>query len=227
MNNLEKTLILFPEDPSTVFLEGILSYLNLKIEKSLFDIFKILPDRESYKKALNTIKDSEYNTIIFLGHGSSICLYGGTNNEYDDKAFIISKNFDVFNSKELILVACDSASFLKRNKKNSFKQAIGFGDLPSDWNDVLTAREQDIGAYKGFTEETIGQFRTCLVDIFKFSIADFLSSKSTLMEFFNLVLLRINKRIANYYTNDRLSNIPLSDTLLKMKSEATIIDGLK
>lgn len=226
MSNNSKTLILFPKDSTTNFLEEIVAYLFKTVHSSQFTFIRIEASGESHKYSLEQIQDSLYNTIIFLGHGTSVSLYGACKGEYRNEKFITPKNFGVFKGKKLVLIACDSSTLIKKAKPHVFEEAIGFGDLPTDWNDIQSARESNVNAYQGFTEKTLESFRKCLIEIIQYSLADFLNHKLSLSELFNLILLRLNKRITVYYMNNRIDNITLSDALLRMKQETIFINNL-
>lgn len=219
MSDAKKILIVFPEDPSTTFLEEVISYLFQSVHSSLFTFLKINADDKSHQLTIEQIQNPIYNTIVFIGHGTSVALYGAYTSEYKNEKFITIKNFPVFDGKELLLVSCYSSSLLNRVKLQKFSKGMGFGDLPTDWNDIQSAREHDVDAYKGFTESTIETFRKCLIEIIKYSLSDFLNNNLELKELQALIVLRINKRIAKYYTENRIGNIPLSDALFKMKQE--------
>lgn len=225
MNNNSKTLILFPKDSTTDFLEEVVVHLFQTVHSALFSLMRIEPSDESHQYSLEQIQNSVHDTILFLGHGTSDSLSGACEGKYRKEKFITTKDFGVFNGKRLILVSCDSCTLIRKGKAYGFKEAIGFGDLPTDWNDIHSAREADINAYKGFTEQTIESFRNCLVEIVKYSIPDFLNNNLTLSEFYNLIFLRINKRIARHYIANRKINLPLSDTLLRMKQETLYINN--
>jgi hypothetical protein len=225
MNNNSKILILFPKDSTTDFLEEVVSYLVQTVRSSLFSFIRIEPSDESHQYSLEQIQNPVHNTILFLGHGTSVSLYGTCEGNYRNEKFITTKNFGIFKEKKLILVACDSRTLIKKGKVHGFEEAIGFGDLPTDWNDVQSAREGDVNAYKGFTEETIKSFRNCLVEIIKYSVSDFLSNNLSLVELYNLIFLRINKRIAKYFIDNRIIKLLLSDALLRMKHETLFINN--
>lgn len=223
MAELKKNLILFPHDPSTLFLQEIVSYIYNNVHTSIFDFIKIEPNDNAHKSALEAIKKSNYETIIFFGHGTSVSLYGAFEEQYKNDKFITSSNSELFKGKKLIFVSCESSSFIKRIKKVEYIEAIGFGDLPTDWNDVQAARELDSNAYKGFSEDNIESFKKSLIEIIKFSLSEFLTDSKSMKELYHILQLRINKRIVKYYLEDKIKNKPLSDSLFNMKQELLFI----
>jgi hypothetical protein len=226
MNDRGKTLVLYPEDNSTVFLEQVIAHLFATVNTSLFEFFKIKPTEESHKLALREIEKAEHITIIFLGHGSSHALQGARNDEYKNEKFISNKDFLLFKGKRLLLVSCDSCVLIKKTRGYAFLEAIGFGDLPTDWNDIQSARELNASAYDGFTELTMQLFRKNLVEIVKYSLSDFLNGSFCLRELYDSILLRINKRIADNFINKLPDYAILNDCLLKMKYETLYVKNI-
>jgi len=227
MNNNGKALILFPKDSTTDFLEEIVAYLFQTVHSSLFDFIRIEPSDQSHKDAFEQIQNPIYNTVIFLGHGSSVSLAGARDGEYRKEKFISITNFKVFKSKKLVLVSCESSTLIKKGKIHGFEEAIGFGDLPTDWNDIQSAREIEMFAYRGFTEQTIHDFRNCLVEIIKYSLSNFFNNSLSLEDLYSLIFLRINKRITKYFIENREINLPLNSVLLQMKDETLFINNAR
>lgn len=223
MAELKKNLILLPHDPTTTFLEEIVSYIYQTVHVSLFDFVKIEPNDDAHKVAIDSIKKSNYETIIFFGHGTSVSLHGATDGQYKNDKFITSSNSEIFKGKKVIFVSCESSNLIKRIKKVGYTEAIGFGDLPTDWNDVQAARELDPKAYKGFSEGNIELFKKSLVEIIKFSLSEFLTNNKSMTELYHLLQLRINKRIVKFYLEKRIINQPLTDSLFNMKQELSFI----
>jgi hypothetical protein len=212
-------LIVFPEDPSTSFLDDIIKYLGKSVDSTMYDVVRVKPAEEFHEETLKEIQNPQYKAIAFFGHGTSVSLYGARSADYKNENFIATKQFNVFKEKELILVSCDSSILLKKNKNAGFSNSIGFGDLPTDWNDIQSAREVDANAYNGFTEENLTLFKACLVEIVKFSLTDYLRDKLTIKELFDLIILRTNKRIVSFFLENKSSHSTLSDCLLRMKHQ--------
>ena len=219
----KKILILFPKDATTDFLDEIVDYLSKNVNPALFAVVRVEGTDQSHKIALKQITDPVYGVVIFLGHGTSSALYGAVEAKYKNETFITSKNFQVFKKKSIILVSCESKSLLKKQKAVGIIEAIGFGDLPTDWKDISSARESDINAYKGLTPDLTSLFRIALVEILKYSLADFINRGLSITQLYELLLLRTNKRIVKYYLVDRIAMTPVSDTLLRMKQELTLM----
>lgn len=227
MNN-GPMLVIFPKDPTTDFLQDIVVYLTAEVTSRRISVLRIEPSDESHRYSLEQIEASGCASIVFLGHGSSTSLSGAMSNTYRCEKFISLKNINVFKGKKLVLLSCNSESLIKSAKLSGYDEAIGFGDLPTDWNDVQAAREYDVNAYRGFSQEIIEKFRYSLVEIIKFSLADFLNDGLTFKDLRNLMFLRLNKRIAKYYVSNREFNLPLSDALLKMKQETVhVINNMR
>ena len=227
MNKPEKTLILFPEDPTTSFLEEIFKFLIDEVPQSKFDLIRIAPLSEAHNQALKETLKPTYKTVAFIGHGTNNMLFGARSKGYENKAFITAKEFSVFKGKKLVLISCDSGSLLKKNRQSGFLDCIGFGDLPTDWSDIQSAREVEANSYKGFTQENMELFKGNLVEVFKYSFADFLKNDLSIKELYTLIELRINKRLAKYYLENRgaMPLTPLNDCLLRMKSETIYLNS--
>jgi len=212
-----KTLILFPTDPSTKFLERIFDYLSKKVSPENFTIIKIDCTEEAHRSAIDEIEKIEYGSIIFLGHGNSSALQGSKCEKFTKPQFLTHREFAVFKRKNIMLVSCESSSLLKRAKGN-FISGLGFGDLPTDWNDIQGARETDASAYDGFTEDTIESFRNYLTEMIQFTLGNYFQQEMTLSKVKDLLLLLINKKIATNYHQKVQNHEVLNDCLLIVKS---------
>ncbi|MES2328156.1 MAG: hypothetical protein V4539_01050 [Bacteroidota bacterium] len=221
MNN--KVLILFPMDATTDFLEEVTSYLSANVNSSQFSLVRIEANDEAHEKALKKAAEAGNELVLFLGHGSFSALYGSEKDGYNNEDFITLRKFQVFRKKRVILVSCESRKLLKKAKAAGYSEAVGFGDLPTDPRDIGSARELDVNAYKGLSDELVEKFKNALVEIIKYSLTDFINNALSLSQFCDLIILRTNKRIARYYTSDRVANAPLSNALLRMKEEVLFI----
>lgn len=126
------TLCLYPTDPTTEFLRPV------------FDRICALPDVEPFEG--DSIEDDDFldnlyealekaNSIVFLGHGSTNCLYGTSLNPMiDDK----SGNLDLLRNKRLIFFACRSEGFIK---EYNLHDGLGFGFIPTTLDDASEGRK--------------------------------------------------------------------------------------
>lgn len=213
-------LILFPIDSTTVFLEEIIIYLYKKVHSSYFGLLKIEATPESRNNALTQIQNTSFDTILYLGHGTSNML-GTMNNlvEHQGEVFLRVEDFKIFQGKKLLLLSCNSGQLLFKTRKYGYKEGIGFGDLPTDWHDISSAREFDMNAYKGITDDTIKDFKNCIVDIIKWCIIDCLNKKLHFKDLYNLIILRINKQITSFFKEDARNFGVLNDILYTMKKD--------
>lgn len=128
-------LCIFPEDITLLFLEPLRNKL-----KQNYRVLDVLANDESHIKAIETIKTlPDDSTIIFIGHGASHCLYGACNDNYKRNSFINNSNFEVFRNKNLFALSCRSSEFLNANK-SILNKYLGFGNLPTDWDEILAER---------------------------------------------------------------------------------------
>ncbi|MBN9483398.1 MAG: hypothetical protein BGO70_13025 [Bacteroidetes bacterium 43-93] len=192
-------LIILPFDNSTVFLREITSYIKNKIDKAKFSIFYVDPTHESHLKCKNEIAELPKNsTIIFLGHGSSYSLHGAKDEKFELKNFISSREDQVlFQSQKLFLLSCYSIEFLKRLDKRYLVAGIGFGNLPTEWDEILAERELDASAYADITENILKEFKKLLINIIKFSLVEAFSEDHSFGDLYLRIRLRLNKNITS------------------------------
>jgi hypothetical protein len=165
-----KIILIHPQDPSTSFLEAIISFL----ERGNFPVKVFKPG--SQPTNLNAEIEACYeegDILVFLGHGSSRELYGSAN-EQQEKTILFSTDqaASFFSNKKNILLACRSAELLIN--ANPSGEYVGFGDLPTSIEEVLGARELSTPYYlRGLEDATLALFRNVLIemmiDAFKFS----------------------------------------------------------
>jgi len=217
-----KLIVVFPKDDTTIFLEDIVQHIYSHAHICNFEVILLRIESESQVDAVETIRNAEGSWVLFLGHGSSHGLHcSGTQNR---SIFINSTNADCLSGKFIMLLACNSADFIR--KFYGFTDAIGFGDLPTDWNDILSARNSNHLAYRGITEATINTFKTELVSIVKCSFVEFMYNPSNAMELMNSMRLRLNKRIVFYNLRAGDYRI-LSDLFYNVKKELLHLNGIR
>lgn len=206
-------MIVFPSDPSTAFLEEIIVGIQKRVDGIHYSILRIDCTDASHKAALDEIRKTGYSSVIFFGHGTSTSLKGSSGLNYSKEVFISNREFQVFNGKQVFLLACDSSVLLKATRRE-YAVGLGFEDLPTDWDDVQVAREADANAYKSFTEKTIESFRAILIQVIKNSLIEFMSSSQDMHDLRASLLLRVNKAIADSYKS---GDMVLSECLLKVR----------
>ncbi len=208
--------IIHPIDDSTEFLLDISSSLmeSFKERISYYPINSDISNEEVYQ-FLKSIKDNEI--ILFLGHGGSSYLC-----RENRERFITKDHLDFFDRKFLFCLSCLSNEFLKHNfSKKSIINAIGFGDLPTDWNDVSGAREFDANAYENINEVIISEYCQILVELVIKSFNDLFNRNLDFKGLNSYFRLHLNKKISDVILRDKSNqdNRILADLLYDIKSE--------
>ncbi|RYE59521.1 MAG: hypothetical protein EOP48_00595 [Sphingobacteriales bacterium] len=216
--------IIFPQDPTTAFLRPVVEQaIRAGATQDQVVLYELEPNDDSHsvcKEALRNI--AEGSTIVFLGHGSSTSLSGAKGAGYHMREFITSNDRHLFNGKIVVLFSCRSNDFIKR-LDNNFISAIGFGDMPTDWEEIMSAREFEIGSYLGITEDLIVTFREALIRIFSTSLVQSIRESKTAGELSLLIKLLLNKELTNAsYEARKTGNYALCDLLYEMKHEKVI-----
>lgn len=124
---MSKTVCIYPEEATTDFLRPLCDHIC-----TIFNAVEVGYDTTSNDDPLeviyNEIKDAQ--TIFFLGHGMSTCLYASI---LDNVELFNKNNVSLLEDKRLFLLACDSNQFITKFK---ITDAIGFGFLPTSEDDV-------------------------------------------------------------------------------------------
>lgn len=194
-------ICIYPSDQTTDFLSPIVKVLELYGAS----IFRLQPNDCPYNDIKRRIYESESGTLVFfLGHGADNRLYGAMVNGSKD-IFVNSTENGIFNDKNIVLLACKSNDFIQSyltKKRTQYPplNAIGFGILPTDWNDVIAERDGDAMAFNGIIEQDIDYFRTTLVQIFSSTIKYILDKGFSVKKFYTHIKLRLNKEIATLLT---------------------------
>lgn len=117
---MNKVLCIYPKDRTTEFLEPLFEEIC-----SRYSATPLLGDPQDDDEYLDKLAElaAESDTIIFLGHGSSDVLYGVNFNE-----LILADNVDMLRSGNLIIFACNSIGFIR---KQNLSRALGFGFVPT------------------------------------------------------------------------------------------------
>lgn len=220
MNN-SNVLIIKPVDESILFLEpifeGLVNFYSIIIE----------PKEESYELGIQEIdKMPDSSIIIFLGHGASHCLYGAHDLSFERKPLVNSSNISIFQNKSVFSLSCRSSEFLYKNR-DVMKQFIGFGNLPTDWDDIVAERDfGDPNYLANIQEEDIAYYKSTLADIIYQS---FIRNKISIGEFEKIFLhikLMINKEISKILIEKPMPNYRLlADIWYETKQEMRFFNG--
>ena len=216
-------LVIYPKDKTTDFLMPVVTTIQ-SVEDINIEIIRTDQSEMAYKETIQKVKKTSTDIpILFLGHGHSRMLYGGLIKNYAKVPLItISDNMDLLEGRTLILLACRSAEFINEIKQE-LRYGIGFGDLPTDMDDIIGTREFEPNAYKGVTDETIEKYREILVNSFASSIKSALRTENLIHSIQLGFRLRINKAISNILLGSRADKTILGYLLYDLKKELMFI----
>lgn len=129
---MSKTVCIYPQDSTTDFLRPLCDYIC-----ATFDAVEVgydtSDDDDPMEIIFDEIKDAE--TIFFLGHGKSTCLYASI---LDNVELFNQDNISLLEGKRLFLLACNSNQFIDRFK---LTDSIGFGFLPTSEEDIERTKQ--------------------------------------------------------------------------------------
>lgn len=126
--SMRKVVCIFPHDFTTDFLRPLCDHIC-----TTFDALEVgydtTSDDDPLELIFNTIEHAD--TIFFLGHGKSTCLYAST---LDNLELFEKNNVSLLKGKHLFLLACDSSQFISNF---NITDAVGFGFLPTSEEDLI------------------------------------------------------------------------------------------
>ena len=158
MNN--KIVCIYPIDKTTEFLLPI--FERLQKESNFIDYRFDTNDTNSVNKMKDDLSNLEQPSfIVFLGHGASYCLYG-TPEENKKKVLFSADDLSLFQNHNCFFLSCRSSEYLS-GKAQSY---IGFGDIPTDYLEIISERDLgDIHYMCGIDETDIELYKKYIVDI--------------------------------------------------------------
>ncbi|MBR6033014.1 MAG: hypothetical protein IKP36_13835 [Bacteroidaceae bacterium] len=212
---MSKLVCIFPENETTDFL--------LPVYKQL----KLLPDFVGYRfdtndsskiknlfDELHLLDDDAF--VFFIGHGASNKLYGSVDKEGEKTILFDKANTECIKKNNVVGIACRSKEFADDNNILNY---IGFGDITSDYSEVLAERNIGDPDYLDWaSEEDIINFRNEFVG----AIADAvkLSECKSLQSIYRMMKLCFNKRIALLLVNRHILNYrQVADMLYDINDE--------
>lgn len=159
---MSKILCIYPQDKTTSFLEPV--YYEL-CQRFGAEGLKGDPteDDDYLERLANLVQEAE--TIVFLGHGSSGVLYGINFNMLICEE---NGNIDLLRHKHLILFACHSSDFIKRQ---GLTEALGFGEIPTSDYDVENGKLHGL-PIKDLKDSDVEYIKAAIVRIWKNSLAE-------------------------------------------------------
>ena len=159
---MNKILCIYPQDKTTSFLEPVYDELCQRFGA---EGLKGDPteDDDYLERLANLVQEAE--TIVFLGHGSSGVLYGINFNMLICEE---NGNIDLLRHKHLILFACHSSDFIKRQ---GLTDALGFGEIPTSDYDVENGKLHGL-PIKDLKDSDVEYIKAAIVRIWKNSLAE-------------------------------------------------------
>lgn len=192
---MSKIVCIYPQDATTYFLRPLCDHICETFEAVEVG-YDTSADDDPMEFIFNKIKDAE--TIFFLGHGMSTCLYASI---LDNVELFHKDNISLLEGKRLFLLSCNSNQFIT---KFNLSDAIGFGFLPTS--------EEDIERTKQYHKLYISM--TCILDVecFKTALVQCLTntlSEETMNDFYLLkerLLFNTSKEIVDCLVNKKSTN---------------------
>lgn len=213
-------LLIYPQDETTNFLQGIPDFLFERHGKDRFVYQRLGFDVKEHQECISLIeKFSENSLVIFLGHGRSDALLGAY--DYERFDFVTPINLHVFKRKRVFFLSCRSNELLQ----NQGIVGIGFGHLLSSPNELnengLRQTYSYLYSQYGVPDSVaITQFNDLIVRIVRTSIHDYMVQNFTFKSLHLNLKLRLNKAIVKLIQeNDPASVRNVANLLLKAKTE--------
>ncbi len=213
-DNYSHIICIHPEDASTSFL----SIIGAEIDQ----YYHTIPaNQDSHAELIDIIAAYEGTAlIIFLGHGSHGSLFGSCDSASGGKAVFLNLDFtrELFNGHDVLLVSCNSADFL--NKQNSFRNAIGFGNIISSTGEASREAELITGVYRDIDAADIDIFNECFAASVAQAIKLLASGTILFPELCTYLLYFFNKKINTVLLNKEIEKrIEIARLLFETRSE--------
>ena len=152
---MKDVICIYPEDITTAFLRPLCDFICSTFGATEIG-FDTSGDDDPHEAIYAGIRNAQ--TIFFLGHGRSDCLYASV---IDNDKLIDENNVSLLEGKQLFLLACDSDQFIK---KYNLSNAIGFGFLPTSKYDVDRRRKYHEVDISSTTQQDVDCFTAALVN---------------------------------------------------------------
>lgn len=159
---MSSILCLYPQDQTTAFLEPV--YDELCQQFGAVGLKGDPTEDDDYLERLANLA-LEADTIVFLGHGSSGVLYGINFNQL---ICAENGNIDLLRKKHLILFACHSSDFIRRQELTN---ALGFGEIPTSDYDVANGKLHGL-PIRDLKDSDVEYIKAAIVRIWKNSLAE-------------------------------------------------------
>lgn len=211
---MSKLICIFPEDKTTDFLLPIYEQLE-----SMSDFVGYRFDTNESSKTKNLYDDlkqlNDGPIIFFLGHGASNKMYGSVDKDGNKLTLFDKTNTEDIKNTKFVGIACRSKDFAYSHLLNY----IGFGDITSDYSEILEERNiGDPDYLEWASEEDIINFQNEFVGAITDAVR--LSECANLHLIYKMTKLCFNKRIASLLVNRHLQNYrEIADMLYDVSDE--------
>lgn len=213
---MRKLVCIFPEDESTDSLLPI--YEQLKSISGFVGYRFNTLDSQKRNNLYEELNQLEGNAVlVFLGHGASNKLYGSVEENGNKQVLFDKENTEHLKNLDFLCIACRSSEFAY----NHFQNYIGFGDITSDFSEVMAERNIcDPNFMDWASENDIINFRNVFVQAITNAIL--LSSCTNLYSLYKMIRLCFNKQIVELLKNKSLTNYrQIADMLFDVLQDMT------
>lgn len=219
---MRKVVCIFPEDESTDSLLPV--YEQLKSISGFVGYRFNTLDSQKRNTLYEELNQLEGNALmVFLGHGASNKLYGSVEGNGDKQVLFDKDNTKQLKNLDFMCIACRSSEFAH----NHFQNYIGFGDITSDFSEVIAERNiGDPNFMDWASENDIINFRNLFVEAVTKAIL--LTSCNDLCSIYKMMRLCFNKQIAELLKNKSLTNYRnIADMLFEVLNDLTFCSANK
>lgn len=220
MKNFKNILIIYPQDPTLIFLQPIVDLIKKRIPNCCID-------RPSIGGKINKVTD-ETDLVFFLGHGTPSKLLGSPDKEGKKTVLIdVPNGARLFNECSLILFSCNSADYLKciLGQSISIGSSIVFGDMPTDNTHIKHNQELYKNYWTRYDNSQLEFYKNVLVESIIYGVSKGVSTGS-LYGFCKGITHIVNKKINEVIRSeiwDRESKLQLIERIIQYKKDIKYI----
>ena len=189
---MSKIVCVYPTDDTTDFLGPITDVL--KAQGAI--IIRGDTTEEGHRKEIaDQIKElTEQDIFVFMGHGTSYCLYGTPQSDEDQPLFG-DKRLAIPKCHGSLLISCRSSEFIKSQR---LVNSIGFGEIPATWEEILRLRNENSNCYSGIDKDTIPTYQDSFIKALCKALQLWDPSSQTLRQLYQNIQLCITGQIVRH-----------------------------
>jgi hypothetical protein len=209
---MSKTVCIYPQDATTDFLRPLCDHIC-----TTFDAVEVGYDTSGDDDPLEVIysKIKDAQTVFFLGHGMSTCLYASI---LDNVELFHKDNISMLEGKRLFLLACNSNQFVDKFK---LTDSIGFGFLPTSKEDIERTKRYHKIDISTINILDVDCFKTALVQCLINTLSEEAMNDPHLLK--ERLLFNTSKEIVECLTNKQSTNFRVvADELYYMYKDMVI-----